>query len=529
MRRTQLFSILAILSLVLCAQVALAQTTYQRGYDMGYRMGQQDFQAGRASDYTRSTTYREAIEGWTGQGDREQYRSDFRFGFREGYQDGYRQARAGRVGTPATTYPSTSTVTTNQSELPADLRPHMHAAFHNGYYSGYAHGQRDTGRQYNAKHDVEYQRALHGYDANQHGNDQEAYKRDYRAGYLVGYDDAYNRRNQDVNAAWQRASTEGISYLPSVGGSASQPVPPYGVGQGRGPNRNVNPQDQAYVNGYRLGYDEGRQEQGQQYRPQDSRVWREGISGYNARRHSSAQEYRATFRQGFEAGYDDGYNGRTAQAGVNAPRGFGQRVYGQTGVSGDSIFVPAGTTVRLRLNNTISTRTNREGDRFTATVTEPVYAQGGEVAIPSGSTVSGVITSVERAGRVGGNSELQLRYESITLPGGNQYQVQASTEGVAQSGNVRIDPEEGQVEGKSSTTRDVGTVAAGAVLGAIIGGIAGGGKGAGIGAAVGSAAGLGAILTTRGRDVDIPSGTAMDIRLQNGLELRRFGTAGSFR
>src|SRR5687767_2813431 len=112
MRRTQLFSILAILSLMLCAQVALAQTTYQRGYDMGYRMGQQDFQAGRASDYTRSTTYREAIEGWTGQGDREQYRSDFRFGFREGYQDGYRQARAGRVGAPATTYPSVTAPST---------------------------------------------------------------------------------------------------------------------------------------------------------------------------------------------------------------------------------------------------------------------------------------------------------------------------------------------------------------------------------------------------------------------------------
>lgn len=484
MRRTQLFSFLAIITLLLGAQVALAQDAYSRAYDLGFRMGQDDARAGRASNFERFTVYREGLEGWNGVGSREQYRASFQSGFRSGYQSGYSQT--GGVAT------SGAGSVLNRS------------AFRTGYREGFNDGQRASGGTYNPTNNDDYQNATVGYSASRHGNIED-YRRDFRHGYQAGYDDGFNRRDFNAEAAFSRVSSGAVAATTA--------------------STAINTNDPGYVNGYRAGYTEGENDRNSNaaFRATQNHIYQSAVHGYNARRHGSVEGYKLTFRQGFEVGYDDGYYGRAAQMRRDAPRGFGRRIPG-AGVTagGNLIVVPANTVIRMRLETPLSTKTSKAGDSFTATVTDPVYAQGSsEVAIPQGSTVKGAVTLVERAPRIGGDSQLQLRYESITLPGGSSYQLQASTEGVSSDRKVEVDPEERQIE-RSTTKRDVGTIAAGAAIGAIIGGIAGGGKGAGIGAAIGSAGGLGAILINRGaRDLELPAGTAMEIRLQNGLELRR--------
>ena len=84
-----------------------------------------------------------------------------------------------------------------------------------------------------------------------------------------------------------------------------------------------------------------------------------------------------------------------------------------------------------------------------------------------------------------------------------------------------VDEGEGSVRGKKSTGRDTATVGGGAALGAIIGAIAGGGKGAAIGAGVGAAAGTGTVLGTRGKDIDLPGGCTMEVRLLHSLDVRQ--------
>ena len=68
-----------------------------------------------------------------------------------------------------------------------------------------------------------------------------------------------------------------------------------------------------------------------------------------------------------------------------------------------SLFaVPAGTTLRARLNQTISSKTATIGQRVTATVIDPVYSSTGVLVIPQGSTVSGRVDSVVPAAKGGG-------------------------------------------------------------------------------------------------------------------------------
>jgi hypothetical protein len=100
---------------------------------------------------------------------------------------------------------------------------------------------------------------------------------------------------------------------------------------------------------------------------------------------------------------------------------------------------------------------------------------------------------VERAGRVKGRSNLTIRFTEVTFSGQRHG---SNTQPLS-------------FEGDSTTKEDVTKVGAGAGIGAVIGGILGGGKGAAKGAAIGGAAGGGAVLATRGKEVELASGTAL--------------------
>lgn len=177
--------------------------------------------------------------------------------------------------------------------------------------------------------------------------------------------------------------------------------------------------------------------------------------------------------------------------------------------------VPEGTRITLQLNETLSTKSNAEGDSFTAVVTTPVYLSD-RVVIPKGSVVNGSISRILRPGRLKGKAILDLIFQSIKIPGHKQMNIVATL--------VRIDSEgsggvgsEGQVKGGGSIGRDMGKIIVPSLTGAGIGGLAGGGKGAGIGAGVGAVVGLASIFTSRGKDLEIPRGSTLDIKLDRPL------------
>jgi hypothetical protein len=179
--------------------------------------------------------------------------------------------------------------------------------------------------------------------------------------------------------------------------------------------------------------------------------------------------------------------------------------------------IPEGTRITLQLNETLSTKSNLEGDTFTAVVTIPVYI-GERVVISKGSIVNGSVSRIMRPGRLKGRALMDLIFQSIKIPGRKQMSIVASLipMDIEGSGRVRA---EGRVEGESSAGSDAGKVIIPSLAGAGIGGLAGGGKGAGIGAGVGAVAGLASIFTSRGKDIEIQRGSTMDIKLDRPLIL----------
>lgn len=178
--------------------------------------------------------------------------------------------------------------------------------------------------------------------------------------------------------------------------------------------------------------------------------------------------------------------------------------------------IPAGTHILLRMQNTITTKTAKEGDRVYLQTASPVSVGDSDV-IPVGSHVQGVVTYARRPGRVKGRAELGIRLESLILPGGRTLKLQPRVAAVESDANGQFVSEEDRVKQAPNTAKDAGQVAiyagSGAALGAMIGGIGDGGalRGAGIGAGAGAAVGLVQTLFTRGNEVELRQGSTVDV------------------
>lgn len=171
--------------------------------------------------------------------------------------------------------------------------------------------------------------------------------------------------------------------------------------------------------------------------------------------------------------------------------------------------VPADTIIRVRLNEQLNSSTARIGDRFSANVTEPVYAGSGAEVIPVGSKVWGRVSSVTLAQRRKAGS-ISVAFNSVQLPNGTSYVINGSLSSL-QADNVNAD-NEGTVAGKNNDKRNAVFIGGGAASGALIGAIAGGGKGAAIGAVIGGAVGTGGVMTQRGKDLRLERGQQLVIR-----------------
>jgi BON domain len=176
------------------------------------------------------------------------------------------------------------------------------------------------------------------------------------------------------------------------------------------------------------------------------------------------------------------------------------------------VTIPAGTTLAVRLVDTIDSEKNQPGETFRATLNSPLSVEG-EVAIPSGYDVEGHVVDVKSAGKFAGQSLLVLQLDRISV-GGKSYAVQ--TDQYKRQGSSR---------GKNTAEK----VGAGAAIGAIIGGIAGGGKGAAIGAAAGGGLGGGVQAATKGQQIKLPTETVLNFTLQNPLTVVPAGGPDSHR
>jgi hypothetical protein len=168
-----------------------------------------------------------------------------------------------------------------------------------------------------------------------------------------------------------------------------------------------------------------------------------------------------------------------------------------------TITLPAGTWVTARLIEPLSSDRNQTGDSFSATLLEPIIANGLLIA-RRGQTVRGVVTDAQKAGRVSGVSHLKLELTEIQLADGRQ--VQVKTKLIDRRGNT-------------SYGRDAFAIGATTATGAAIGAGVNGGVGAGVGAAAGLVVSTIGVLLTRGRATVVGPETPLTFATETPLAL----------
>jgi hypothetical protein len=182
--------------------------------------------------------------------------------------------------------------------------------------------------------------------------------------------------------------------------------------------------------------------------------------------------------------------------------------------------VASGKRLRVRMNETISSKTARVGDRFTATVTEPVYSTTGVVVIPSGSEVVGRVNTVTAARKGGKVGSIDASFVQVVLPNGSKRAINGSLTDLS-ADDARSDAE-GTASGNRMKHRKLIFIGGGGAGGAVLGGAIGGGKGALIGGILGAAGGFLGDRYTKGEDVEVTSGTEFGVILNQAISMPRF-------
>ncbi|MEO7030182.1 MAG: hypothetical protein ABI147_12355 [Acidobacteriaceae bacterium] len=176
----------------------------------------------------------------------------------------------------------------------------------------------------------------------------------------------------------------------------------------------------------------------------------------------------------------------------------------------------SGTLLRARLVGPLSTDNTKPGSHFIATLTRNVE-HNGRVIFPVGASLEGRVTEVRGGHRLGGAAAIHLEPETVTLPDGTLYRINAQIIDLDSGHNTRVN-DEGTILGNDHTTGHVVTLAATTGGGAIAGAALGGGVGAAVGAGVG--AGVGTVLWLRqDRQQTLPEGTELVFSLSRPMDL----------
>jgi hypothetical protein len=171
---------------------------------------------------------------------------------------------------------------------------------------------------------------------------------------------------------------------------------------------------------------------------------------------------------------------------------------------GGRVSVPDGTEIRVRLAETVTSATARREDRVEATVAESIRVRD-RVAVPAGASVVGIVTDVTPAERPSHGGRLELSFETMVLDDGERVRIPTRV----------VSIEESRVDKKRAGL--------GAIIGGVLGGVLDGTKGAVIGAVLG---GGGAVVASKGEEVELPAGTVLTLRLEEPVVVAGTGAAG---
>ena len=168
----------------------------------------------------------------------------------------------------------------------------------------------------------------------------------------------------------------------------------------------------------------------------------------------------------------------------------------------EPVTIAEGTTLPLVLDTALSSATNKTGDLVMARLVEDVRV-GEKVVVPAGTEVRGQVTAAVPSGRVKGLARLAFDFDTLIFKG-KEHSI----------GTRPVD-----ITAENRHKRDAEIIGGGAGAGAIIGAIANGGKGAAIGAIIGGATGTGVVLTNKGGEVELGTGTRYTVRLTREARL----------
>ena len=178
--------------------------------------------------------------------------------------------------------------------------------------------------------------------------------------------------------------------------------------------------------------------------------------------------------------------------------------------------IPAGTPLKMKLENTLSTFGSKSGDPFSGRLTEAVVLDG-KTVIPIGATIQGRVTKVDEPRRITGKSTIGLFPETLILPSGERFMLNAPVIDTNLRGGTDVNTES-QFKGDGHDGKDLTEIGLGTGGGMLVGGLIGGGKGLLIGGTIGATATVAHWLGKR-RSAALPSGTELLLELSRPLEL----------
>lgn len=169
----------------------------------------------------------------------------------------------------------------------------------------------------------------------------------------------------------------------------------------------------------------------------------------------------------------------------------------------EELTIPSGTVVRVRLDETLSSKSSEAGQSFSATVAEPIVVNGNTV-VDKGARARGTVVDAKAMGHFKGGALLEVRLNSVEVKG--------------KETSVQTAAVERTIQGKGK--RSTGFIAGGAGAGALIGALAGGGKGAAIGAAAGAGAGTGGAAFTGNKEIVMGAESIVTFKLTQPVHVR---------
>ena len=164
--------------------------------------------------------------------------------------------------------------------------------------------------------------------------------------------------------------------------------------------------------------------------------------------------------------------------------------------------IPVGTEFDVRIQSALSSATSVVEDKFEATTLVDLQNEHGQVLVPAGSVMQGIVSSVTKATRTERTGKMTVAFDQVTIDH-RSYPIRGTVTQAIESEGIK---------------GEAAKIGVGAGVGAVLGAILGGGKGALAGILIG---GGGTIIATEGKDVDLPAGTVLRVRLDSALMVDR--------